>query len=233
MSTIDEIRRENLALLIAQAGGAGKLAAKIGKSPSQISQWLNASLDSKTGKPRGMRPESCREIEAAFNKPKGWMDVPQKQEALGRAQEGFVNVGSVTIAPRDVPLISWVRAGSFCETHDPFQPGDADEWLSCPTPHGPRTFALRVKGESMDGPDRGYVDGEIIFVDPEKIDPIPGKDFIFCTPDQQATFKRLIQEHDGWYLKAVNENWTPRFQKMPEGTRICGRVIGSMRQIVR
>ena len=47
------------------------------------------------------------------------------------------------------PLISWVQAGSFHDVADPFQPGDADEWLPCPVAHGPQTYAVRVRGESM------------------------------------------------------------------------------------
>jgi transcriptional regulator with XRE-family HTH domain len=75
MTTIDEIHRENLELLAAEAGGKGVLAERLGKSASQVSQWLNGSADSKTGKARGIRPASCRAIEIAFEKPVGWMDI--------------------------------------------------------------------------------------------------------------------------------------------------------------
>lgn len=75
MKTIEQIRRENLALLAAEFGGATEAAKKIGVSDSQYSQWLNASINSGTGKPRGMRTASCRKIEEACGKPTGWMDV--------------------------------------------------------------------------------------------------------------------------------------------------------------
>lgn len=71
---IDDLRRRNLAQLATEAGGVGKLAERIGRDPSQVSQWLNASKDSRTGRPRGMRSQSCREIEAALGKPVGWLD---------------------------------------------------------------------------------------------------------------------------------------------------------------
>lgn len=76
METIDAIHRQRLALLIKEAGSQTKLAAKIGKSPNQISQWLNGSKDSKTGKPRAMDRTTAREFERACGKPAGWMDQP-------------------------------------------------------------------------------------------------------------------------------------------------------------
>lgn len=75
MKTVDVIRRENLHILAKEAGGPGGLAEDLGKSKSQISQWLNASPDSKTGKPRTIGNASAREIEQKKNKPTGWMDV--------------------------------------------------------------------------------------------------------------------------------------------------------------
>jgi hypothetical protein len=74
MKTIEEIRIENLKILIKDFGGEGVIAEKIEKAPAQISQWKNASPDSKTGKPRGMSPEACRLIEEKCSKEIGWMD---------------------------------------------------------------------------------------------------------------------------------------------------------------
>ncbi|HJV75375.1 MAG TPA: hypothetical protein VJ654_14205 [Noviherbaspirillum sp.] len=74
MKTIDEIRRERLALLKAEYGGVGKLAEQLEKSFSQVSQWINASTHSATGKTRGISDEQCRMIEEKCEKPRGWMD---------------------------------------------------------------------------------------------------------------------------------------------------------------
>lgn len=81
MNTIDDIRRTNLQRLVKQAGGVGRLAEQIGKDPSQLSQWLNASPDSKTGKPRGIRSATCRAIEHARGLPEGWLDAQHSAEA--------------------------------------------------------------------------------------------------------------------------------------------------------
>src|SRR3546814_5556039 len=56
-------------------------------------------------------------------------------------------------------------AGDWCGVVDNFAPGDADEWMPCPKAHGPNTFALRVRGVSMEPK---YRDGAVIFVDPAR-----------------------------------------------------------------
>lgn len=124
-----------------------------------------------------------------------------------------------------IPLVSWVRAGEWCEAH---AADEADEWLPCPTRHGPNTFALRVVGDSMDGPG-GYREGEIIFVDPG-IAATPGRDVVARTPDGRVTFKRLKEDEGGQYLLALNTAWPERIIRVPLGTVICGVVIGSFTQ---
>jgi hypothetical protein len=74
MKTVSQIRIENLEILIEESGTISNLASKLGKSSAQVSQWKNASKDSKTGKPRGMRDTTCRDIEVILGKPQGWMD---------------------------------------------------------------------------------------------------------------------------------------------------------------
>jgi DNA-binding transcriptional regulator YdaS (Cro superfamily) len=76
MKTIEEVYRARLHVLIKEAGNQAKLAKLIGKSGSQISQWINGSPDSKTGKPRAMSREIARAIERTLGKPTGWMDQP-------------------------------------------------------------------------------------------------------------------------------------------------------------
>jgi hypothetical protein len=75
MKTIEQIHRLNLAVLVVEYGSVTGAADAAGCSPSQFSQWLNASENSGTGKPRGLNASSCRKIEVACGKPVGWMDV--------------------------------------------------------------------------------------------------------------------------------------------------------------
>lgn len=64
---IREVRRERLLLLLAEEGGKrNKLASRIKKSPSQLSQWL--------GHHRTITEDSAREIERNAGKPAWWLD---------------------------------------------------------------------------------------------------------------------------------------------------------------
>lgn len=75
VNTVAETRRARLLELIAECdSNQSKLATRAGKSPAQISQWVNASIDSKSRKPRSISNSSARHLEAVFGKPQGWMD---------------------------------------------------------------------------------------------------------------------------------------------------------------
>jgi len=74
MMPVEKIRVARLALLVEECGGVGRLADAVDKSPSQISQWINSSPDSRTKKPRSISNQSARELERKRGKPDGWMD---------------------------------------------------------------------------------------------------------------------------------------------------------------
>jgi SOS-response transcriptional repressor LexA len=124
-----------------------------------------------------------------------------------------------------VPLISWVQAGSFTEAIDIYQPGFAEHWVKKPPkPCGPKTFALRVEGISME-PD--YQEGDIIYVDPERA-ATNGKDIVIRLDDRnEATFKRLVIEGRRNYLKPLNRLWPEQIIEVPDDARIVGVVLGA------
>ncbi|MBA3755574.1 MAG: hypothetical protein H0X02_04820 [Nitrosomonas sp.] len=76
MKTIEETRLERLKILIEEVGGAQILADKLRVTYAQVSQWVNQSPDSKTGKPRTLNSSSARRMEEACGKPRGWFDQP-------------------------------------------------------------------------------------------------------------------------------------------------------------
>ncbi len=92
-----------------------------------------------------------------------------------------VQANNVTDGPDikgTVPLISWVQAGAWSDVQDPYLVGDAEAWVQCPGSHGPRTYCLRVDGESMLNPTGriSYAPGDIIFTGtPSGVGPVqPG-----------------------------------------------------------
>jgi hypothetical protein len=74
MKTIEEIRRENLASLRQRFKSLREMADRLSLGEAQISQWINASKSSSSGKPRNMASDSCRLIESALGLDIGWMD---------------------------------------------------------------------------------------------------------------------------------------------------------------
>jgi SOS-response transcriptional repressor LexA len=127
-----------------------------------------------------------------------------------------------------VPLISWVQAGNWSELSDPYLVGEAEDWLPCPVRHGPRTYCVRVRGDSMFNPGGrpSYADGDIIFVDPDR-DAKTGDRVIVRLDDQQeATFKQLLIEDGRKLLKALNPEWSPRYIEINGNATITGVVIG-------
>lgn len=127
-----------------------------------------------------------------------------------------------------VPLISWIQAGAWSTVEDPFASGDAEDWLPCPVRHGKRTYALRVRGESMKNPDGrpSYDNGDIIYVDPDQ-EGLSGHRIITRLDDGlEATFKQLVEEDGKRLLKALNPDWTPRYLELNVDATYCGKVIG-------
>lgn len=127
----------------------------------------------------------------------------------------------------EVPLISWAQAGDWQDTHDPYTPGDADEWIPNATRGGPNTYALRVQGESM-APE--FSEGEILFVDPDRSPHHRDYVIVRLTESDRTTFKQYIEDETGQgFLRAVNTNWDP--VTIPAGERavIKGVVIFSGR----
>lgn len=87
MKTVEEIRRDNLRLLVQEFGSVAECAKRLDKSSPQVSQWLNASVDAKSGKPRNMSKEIAREVESKLGRPYLWMDTLHEEDSTsGGAQ---------------------------------------------------------------------------------------------------------------------------------------------------
>lgn len=125
-----------------------------------------------------------------------------------------------------VPLISWVRAGEWCEAHEPFDRDDAERWLDCPVSHSAGSFALRVRGDSMTAPhgnSRTYPEGCLIFVDPERRTPVNGERIVACLEgSHEVTFKVYKNEDGRQWLQPLN----PSHEPIREAFKVLGTVLG-------
>lgn len=96
--------------------------------------------------------------------------------------------------------------------------------IPCPVPHGPNTFATRVKGNTMTAQyGRSYPEGSIIFIDPDRAHEAQSGDRVFAMIEGKIPSFKLYGEADGErYLQSINLQYpiiTREFE-------ITGLVIG-------
>ena len=204
--TIYEIRLANTRRLLREKGLMLKdLAQRMDNAPAQISAFAGESAFKNIGN------QIAREIEQAFDLPRGYLDTPHDSHANGTV---LGNTG------RKLPVIGSVAAGAWCEAVDNFAPGDAEEWIEAPGPVGPNAFILRVEGISMEPK---FMEGEKVVIDPA-LEAAPGHYVVARRmSDHSVTLKQLRQEGSELYLYAVNPNWPERIIRMSEDWHICGR----------
>ncbi len=215
---INQIRLNNLELLISEAGSAAKLARTAGTNSSYLSQVRN-QLPTKKGTPRAIGDDLAIKLEDAMNKPQGWMDNSHDSTTYIR-QEHNAHLGPELKSP--LPLISWVQAGEWQEVSESFVPQYGDEMFQCPAKCSPESFVLRVRGTSMEPK---FHEGDLIFVDPNA--PAEHGKYVVVRIDSsnEATFKQLIIEEGSQYLKALNPDWPNRIIEIDEDASICGVIV--------
>lgn len=204
---------------------------RIGLSQRELAERVHASqvMISKIEQGRTSQPRRLEDFARVLNvsaewlqfgiNPPAWVDEPELNDEA-------VNYRPV-INYREVPIVSWIKAGDFCCTDDSQVPVDEFEKILCPEPSASeKTFALTVVGDSMTAPvGRSYPEGTIIFVDPLRV--AKAGDRVIARTDKGHTFKELAEnEYGEQYLKPLNPNpaYQPIFDK---GIEICGVVIGS------
>jgi len=123
----------------------------------------------------------------------------------------------------DIPLLGTVAAGQPIEailSHDTVQvPKDMQG-------RG-RTFALRVRGDSMI--EENIQDGDIIIVASQKTAE-NGQVVVALIDGNYATVKKFYQEPDFIRLEPANPQFKPIFVKTPERIQIQGVVRGLIRK---
>lgn len=209
------IRRANLNRLYRSLSpddvtGFGKI---IGKSQSATSDLLLGR--------KSFGEKMARSIENNAGWPAMSLD---QQDASANTEPGPAIRGRI-------PLISWVQAGSFCQTVDQFEPGDAEKYYITTQNLSLSSYCLRVKGDSMVNPIPGghtYPEGSIIFVDPDAA-VTNGCRVIAKIPDaDEETFKVYAEDAGKRWLKPLNPQYP--IIEMTEGMVICGVVRAVLRE---
>lgn len=155
-------------------------------------------------------------------------EIQQLDSRLSRRASSTGNVEPAPdIRPGGLPLISWVQAGAFCEAIDNLMPGDAESYIATTHPHGPRAYALRVRGDSMlnVGGEDSFREGDIILVDPDREARHRAFVIVRLPGENEVTFKQLLVEGQKRYLQALNPQWPNRVIEMPADAVVCGVVF--------
>ena len=226
MRTHEKRRRENLDLLIHEAGSATALARLAGTSASYLSQ-VRHQMAASSGRPRAVGNALAARLERAMGKPAGWMDEPQGCGPVRLENGGPLPGDPYRLrsesdpAPGLCPLVSWVQAGDWTEVAD-IAPDGGAEFFRCPVRCSRGTFVLQVEGSSMTPV---FQENELIFVDPQ-VSPDHGRYVVVCTLDtNEATFKQLIVDGGRRYLQAVNPDWPNRIIEAETEATVCGVVV--------
>lgn len=123
----------------------------------------------------------------------------------------------------EIPLLGVIAAGS------PIEAILSNETICVPRDmlgRG-RTFALRVRGDSMIG--EGILDGDFIIV--ESLQTAEnGQAVVALIDGSEATVKRFYRERSGIRLEAANPRYKPIVIKPPDRLSIQGVVIGVIRK---
>ena len=89
----EQIRLNNLEILIREAGSATKVAEMAGTSSSYLSQ-VRRKMRTAKGTPRGLGDELAAKLEKGLGKPSGWMDEPHEIVFKALATHQRVRVGN-------------------------------------------------------------------------------------------------------------------------------------------
>jgi SOS-response transcriptional repressor LexA len=127
----------------------------------------------------------------------------------------------------EVPIISWVAAGRWQDAYDPFQPGDADEWIASDI-KGENIFALRVKGDSME-PE--FTEGDIIVVNPH-VQANSGDYVVVKNDEGGATLKQFKQYRKIEVLHPLNPKYPDIELSEKQQYVIVGRVVEKKKRYI-
>jgi SOS-response transcriptional repressor LexA len=157
--------------LLSTAGeGVGE---RLEMEPSQLSQIAGKNPV------RNIGTTLARKIEAAFEKPVGWLDVLQGPNIVAEPDGGYGRT-------QRVPVLTLVQAGNPEEFFDSYAPGGGIEEMDTELEVGRHAFGLIIRGDSM-APE--FAEGDKIIVDPG-VSPQPG-DYVVAKFDSgDVTFKK-------------------------------------------
>lgn len=170
--------------------GQSDLARALNTSPQTVNNW----------EARGISKKGLLHIQTTLGISASWLEIGEGKKFVHDKS----NVAPAQIGSKQIPLISYVRAGLWAGAVDPFQPNDAHEWLMTDLDISDGAFALEIKGDSM-LPD--FQPGDRVIIDPS-VRPQPGDYVVAKNGEEEATFKK-------YRLRSINEQGVEVFELVP------------------
>jgi repressor LexA len=178
---------------------------------------------------KGITP-STREIQHHF----GYASQTSVMQYLGALErKGFLNrharKARALITPvqkvriTDIPIYGQIPAGMATLTEQNIEGHVSLDTGSVNASKNGRTFALRVRGDSMI--DAHILDGDLVILEDRK--DVQNGDIVAALIDGETTLKRYVMEHGRPYLKAEN----PLFPDLVPAREL--RIQGVMVSLVR
>jgi len=179
-----------------------QFAERIGREPAQVSAIAGSSAHKNIGS------RLARHIENRLGLPQGHLDQPLVDENAAVLD---------TATSRRLPVLGQASAGKVMEN---IEEASVTEYVIAPGPTGPRAFALRIEGISMEP---RFCEGDKIVIDPDL--EWKNGDFVYAMRlyDNTGTFKQLRCEGDEMFLCATNPSFEPRYTRMDDDWAIIGK----------
>lgn len=223
MKTIEETYRERLLMLSKEYGGQTELSKRIDKSPAQISQWINGSADSKTGKARSMKSDTAREIEVSLNLPRGWFDQPI-DSIFNKQLKGFIQFTPIdveTVASNGFNNDNYSESVQLIEVSENWAKENISNNLN----------SISIITAITDSMKPTFDKGDLLFVD-EKVNYYASEGIYVVASSWRLKVKRLELSMNG-ELKVIsdNKNYPVDILKDEEinSLKICGKVVAALK----
>lgn len=216
MKSIDEIRVENINVLVSRYGSIQKLADALDRSHGQVSQWKNRAKSSKTGKPRGMESETARWIERTLKLAENWLDTDHS--VIGPEED-------LSLIPMMNVKLSAGTGSLVFEVDGSRKIAFRSEYLKKKGIKPENAFGFPVDGDSMI--DAGIPDGGMVAINSGIKEP-RNKKFYGMWIDDKYMVKEIVKRTDGYY--AISHN-SEKKNKYPdrlidsENSGIIGQVF--------
>lgn len=144
----------------------------------------------------------CVKLESMTLTPDGVIEYPD---------DVIKNIIPLDIQPsykNKFPVLSAVQAGQWTEACEPYTLDEIDEWYETTVRTSPRSFWLRVQGDSMTSPNGLSIpEGTLVLIDTEKEHENKSLVVAKLTDVNEATFKQFISDGGQYFLKPLNTSY--------------------------